>query len=141
MARGRATSRPHPEGADAGGAVGDTRRETEDTQGKVICEETITTYTPHRVCRSYNERRSVWAETATEEAGPPFDSVWRASAPVQCIAGKVQLLGPQASGKYEPGNASCPGPQTSRSFTAFGATFSPIVPPSAISMTPLTPHL
>lgn len=34
--RGRATSRPHPEGADAGGAVGDTRRETEDTQGKVM---------------------------------------------------------------------------------------------------------
>lgn len=100
--------------------MGDTRRETEDTQGRFIYEETITTYTPHRVFLLYYERLSVWAETATEEeAGLPFDSIWRVSAPIQFIAGKVQLLVPQFSGKYEPDNAYCPGPQTSRSSHCF----------------------
>lgn len=100
--------------------MGDTRRETEDTQGRFIYEETITTYTPHRVFLLYYEHLSVWAETATEEeAGLPFDSIWRVSAPIQFIAGKVQLLVPQFSGKYEPDNAYCPGPQTSRSSHCF----------------------
>lgn len=92
----------------------ETHAEKLKTLREKLCEETITTYTPHRVCLLYYERLSVWAETATEEAGLPFDSIWRVLAPVQFIAGKVQLLVPQSSGKYEPDNAYCPGPQTAR---------------------------